>query len=188
MRLGEHAARPVDVRIVAATNRHLEREVNAGTFREDLFYRLNVVTLRVPPLRERIEDLPMLVLALLDRFGYPGDRAAFAERFVQEARGHAWPGNVRELRNAIERRLVLGAGAATGDGGGRGFEGTGDGAVPTRASARPRARRGRVREALLGTCCRTGGNVAMGSRLARMDRMHLHRLLQRHGLKPGPAG
>jgi NtrC-family two-component system response regulator AlgB len=113
-RVGDARTREVDARLVAATNRDLETEMRAGRFRADLFYRLAVIPVRLPPLRQRIEDLPTLVDHLLDglaaRLGRPrptlepGARAALA--------AYAWPGNVRELANVLERALVLSRGAS----------------------------------------------------------------------------
>lgn len=94
-----------DVRVVAATNRDLEEEVRAGRFREDLFFRLAVLGLRIPPLRERKEDFPGLVRVLCDKLG-PNIRVSEEALFVLE--GHAFPGNVRELRNVLTRAFVLG--------------------------------------------------------------------------------
>ncbi|HKA15777.1 MAG TPA: sigma-54 dependent transcriptional regulator [Myxococcota bacterium] len=115
-RVGDTRTREVDARIVAATNRDLAVEVEAGRFRSDLFYRLAVVPVRVPPLRERSEDLPALVdhllAALAARHRRPRpqlDRAA-----VTAIAAYAWPGNVRELANALERALVLSRGDAIG--------------------------------------------------------------------------
>lgn len=103
---------PVDVRVLAATSRDLEEEVEAGRFREDLFYRLNVIRLHVPPLRERLEDIPSLCVHLLgriaDKFGKePLELAPAALRILLR---HHWPGNVRELENALERGAVLAEG------------------------------------------------------------------------------
>jgi predicted ATPase len=99
----------VDVRIIAATNRPLEEAVRAGRFRQDLFYRLNVLPLRVPPLRERLADIPQLVMFFLSRFakrfGKRIDRVA--QESLQLLQGYPWPGNVRELQNIIERAVVL---------------------------------------------------------------------------------
>jgi two-component system, NtrC family, response regulator HydG len=107
--VGEDRERTVDVRIVAATNRDLEAAVQKGAFREDLFYRLNVVHLHVPPLRERAEDVPLLARHFLDRFaerfGVPPD--ADSAPLLARLSGHAWPGNVRELENTIERLVAL---------------------------------------------------------------------------------
>ncbi len=111
-RVGETRTRTADVRVVAATNRGLEEEVKAGRFREDLLYRLNVVEVTVPPLRERAEDVLPLArrfVAFFARQGrrQPPDLSAEAERVLL---AYPWPGNVRELRNAIERALILAPG------------------------------------------------------------------------------
>jgi DNA-binding NtrC family response regulator len=101
----------VDVRVVAATNKRLTDEVAAGRFREDLFYRLNVIHIEVPPLRERQEDIPAIVAAFLDahhRKGLP--RRAIAPEALAALQTYPWPGNVRELRNVIERSLILARG------------------------------------------------------------------------------
>jgi DNA-binding NtrC family response regulator len=107
--VGEDRGRHVDVRVLAATNRDLEVEVRRGAFREDLFYRLNVVTLRIPPLRERPEDVPVLARHFLDRFaerfGVPGP--VDPEPLLDRLTGYGWPGNVRELENVIERVVAL---------------------------------------------------------------------------------
>ena len=102
---------PVDTRIIASTNRDLEREVDAGRFREDLFYRLNVVRLTVPPLRERRGDIPVLVDHLVDRLNAKlGTRCLGVERDALWALiGRPWKGNVRELENVLERAMVLGS-------------------------------------------------------------------------------
>ncbi len=107
--MGETRARKVDVRVIAATNRDLDREVNRGRFREDLYFRLAVMTVHVPPLRERIEDLPALVRSFLTALGVPpqDQRELFSPSVLAELSGHDWPGNVRELRNYVERSVVL---------------------------------------------------------------------------------
>jgi two-component system response regulator AtoC len=99
----------VDVRVLAATARDLEEEVAAGRFREDLFYRLNVIRLHVPPLRERMEDLPLLCTRLLDRIAAKLDRQPpeLPPATLAALLRHRWPGNVRELENALERAMVL---------------------------------------------------------------------------------
>ncbi|MGE0080406.1 MAG: sigma-54 interaction domain-containing protein [Thiohalomonadaceae bacterium] len=110
--VGETASRRADVRIIAATHRDLHREVQAGRFRADLYYRLNVIPLELPPLRERTGDIPLLLSAFtsqlsrqhgLDRPLYQADTLAMLERY-------SWPGNVRELRNLCERMVILFAG------------------------------------------------------------------------------
>ena len=110
-RLGEARERQADVRLIAATNRDLEGEVRAGRFREDLFYRLNVVTLTLPSLRERPEDIQLLARHYLSVFGQKQRRATltFAPAAEQALVAHRWPGNLRELRNAVERAVILAA-------------------------------------------------------------------------------
>jgi len=105
---------PLDVRVVAATHRDLETEVEAGRFREDLYYRLRVVTIELPPLRERRHDLPALVDRFLDliaeRLKRP--KKALSEAALNKLHEHNWPGNIRELRNVIEQAAVLASGPA----------------------------------------------------------------------------
>jgi two-component system nitrogen regulation response regulator NtrX len=102
----------VDVRVVAATNRDLERDIADGRFREDLYYRLNVIPLRTPPLRERAADIPALVDYFARRFGValPGRARRFDREAVEQLQALPWRGNVRELRNFVERLMVLAAG------------------------------------------------------------------------------
>src|SRR5690606_16804073 len=110
--VGATEAVPVDVRIIAATNRDLEEEIRRGTFRGDLYYRLNVITLHLPPLRERVDDIPLLADHFLKRFA--SSRGEEPPRLSDEAReilqSYDWPGNVRELENALERAAVLSRG------------------------------------------------------------------------------
>ena len=103
-RVGANKTKPIDVRVVAATNRNLREEVDRGRFREDLYYRLAVVEMGMPPLRDRTEDLPMLALQLLERSPHNGAVKTIDPLFEVFAAYH-WPGNVRELSNVIERAL-----------------------------------------------------------------------------------
>ena len=107
--VGESKSQQVDVRVIAATARNLEREIAEGRFREDLFYRLNVVRLEVPPLRDRRDDIPLLVDHFLARFREQLGRPvrAVADDALDLLVGYAWPGNVRELENLIERAVIL---------------------------------------------------------------------------------
>jgi two-component system response regulator PilR (NtrC family) len=102
----------VDVRILSATNRRLEDEVAAGRFREDLYYRLNVIQLSLPPLRERMEDLPLLVHHFVEKYARELAKPVrgVTDEAVERLRAHAWPGNVRELENVIERAVALSRG------------------------------------------------------------------------------
>jgi DNA-binding NtrC family response regulator len=99
---------PIDVRILAATNRDLERSVADGTFRRDLYFRLNVLTLRIPPLRERRQDIPLLVAHILERIGRgAGMEKAISDEALKALLNYDWPGNVRELENSLERACAL---------------------------------------------------------------------------------
>ena len=104
--VGGDAPIPVDVRIVAATNKDLQSRIRAGTFREDLYYRLNVVEVHVPPLRERPEDIPALVLYFVGELA-EGRDLTVPPRVMEELKRRPWPGNVRELKNACERMVIL---------------------------------------------------------------------------------
>ncbi len=111
-RLGSPHTIKVDVRIIASTNRHLDEEIRNGRFREDLFYRLNVFPITVPPLRERTEDIPLIVDALIERLNKQlGRRISTVPREAMRAlQGYVWPGNVRELENVIERAVIMSSG------------------------------------------------------------------------------
>jgi two-component system, NtrC family, nitrogen regulation response regulator NtrX len=108
-RVGGTETIEVDVRVIAATNKSLEKAIQEGTFREDLFYRLNVIPFHVPPLRERREDVPILARAFVEEFCAESGMGVktIAPRAMQALQGHPWPGNVRELRNLIERLVLL---------------------------------------------------------------------------------
>jgi DNA-binding NtrC family response regulator len=190
-RVGGAQVIPVDVRVVAATNRDLPREINRGAFREDLYYRLAVVRIRVPPLRERRDDIPLLVEHFV-REALDGDEpqarevlSGISDSNWQGLMTHSWPGNVRELRNFIERTLAVSGGVsepmpspATPPGGTPGIE-------PQVDLSRPFIE---AREELLarfeGTylaamLARHGGNISRAARAAGLDRMHFKRLLSR---------
>jgi formate hydrogenlyase transcriptional activator len=111
-RLGSSRAIRVDTRVIAATHRNLEQGIATGTFREDLFYRLNVFPIEVPPLRDRVDDIPVLVWRFVEefstRFGKPVE--AIADENMAALREYAWPGNIRELRNVVERAMILATG------------------------------------------------------------------------------
>ena len=111
-RLGGGTPVKVDVRIVAATNRNLERAVQERTFREDLFYRLNVFPIVIPPLRERMDDLPALIWTFIDEYAaaYHKPIDSISKESLAALRQYNWPGNVRELRNVIERAVIVAKG------------------------------------------------------------------------------
>ena len=111
-RLGSPKSVSVDVRVVAATHRNLEQRIDADTFREDLFYRLNVFPIRMPPLRERTEDIPLLVWRFVDEFSQAFGKQieTISRDNMAELQQHAWPGNIRELRNVVERAMIIATG------------------------------------------------------------------------------
>jgi two-component system nitrogen regulation response regulator NtrX len=107
--VGGSASREVDVRVIASTNKDLEREIDLGNFREDLYYRLNVITFQIPPLRERREDIPLLTMYFLDDFAvkYGRKPPALTRKAMEMLENYPWPGNVRELRNIMERIVIM---------------------------------------------------------------------------------
>jgi two-component system response regulator AtoC len=113
-RIGENRTTRIDVRVIAATNSDLGRMVRDGTFREDLYYRLNVIPVHLPPLRERREDIPLLVQHFLDRLGRdldpPRTDVTLSQDAMRRLMAYEWPGNIRQLENTIERALALGRG------------------------------------------------------------------------------
>jgi transcriptional regulator with PAS, ATPase and Fis domain len=114
-RVGGTKTLRVDVRIIAATNKNLPQEVQAGRFRQDLFYRLNVVSLTLAPLRERKEDIPILIDHFLQQFRLPGQKAkAIAPEVIEFLTRYSWPGNIRELANTAERLAILAQGQVIG--------------------------------------------------------------------------
>ena len=184
-RIGANHYSPIDVRIVAATNRNLRGEVNTGRFRADLFYRLAVLTIRLPPLREHIEDMDLLVTAILDSLDAterPEAQSLQTPDFLAYLAGHAWPGNVRELRNYLERCLALQMRAELG---GDEAEPGGpfvDAKMPLKA-ARERWNQHCEREYLEALMKANDNNVSAAARAAAVDRPYFYRLLWRHGLR-----
>ena len=108
-RVGDNQTIKVDVRVIAATNSELPRMVADGSFREDLYYRLNVIPITLPPLRERREDIPVLVKHFLDKFA-ADQQTEFSQEAMRALMAFSWPGNVRQLENAIERAVTLSGG------------------------------------------------------------------------------
>jgi two-component system nitrogen regulation response regulator NtrX len=190
-RIGGSKPVKVDVRVVAATNKELEGEIAGGRFREDLYYRLNVVPLRVPSLRDRREDIPLLVrhfLALLARQdGLPAkDVEDDALRRLQEL---DWPGNVRELRNTVERLLILTSGPriTTADverlvGRRAGGEGGGLGTVAD-AGTFEEFKHAAERAFLLAKLRQHDWNVSETARALEMPRSNVYKKIERYGLK-----
>ncbi len=193
-RVGGKTQQNVDVRVLCATHRELRTEVNAGRFREDLFYRIGVVTLRIPPLRDRVDDIPLLVEHFLRSAGHDGPvEAVIPKAGMERLRTHRWPGNVRELRNFVEATLAMGQ-------------------APTLPVAAPvelpedeaqqllsssiqellaldyKTSRARVlsdfeRLYLTVLLERSGQNVSRAARLSKIHRSYLNEMLKRHHLR-----
>jgi len=183
-RVGSHATLPVDVRVIAATNRDLRREINRGGFRSDLWYRLSTVRLELPPLRQRRADIPLLTGKFYAEV--MGADAPVPDGFVESLPRSNWPGNVRELRAAVERAVLFGHQATWDDRDADTAEGISyfDPSTSFRAAkalANDRWERNYLRELME----REGGNISRAARAARMDRSHLRTLLRRHGLHEG---
>jgi DNA-binding NtrC family response regulator len=175
--LGSDEWRRVDVRVIAATHQDLARRCNQRLFREDLYFRLAVLKVRVPPLRERLEDLPLLIHAILEEEG-AGDRLPLDERVLASLRARHWAGNVRELRNVVQRALALGPAALMDDQ----AEARSVGAEEGYKTAKARAIEEFERRYLSSLLERAGGNVTKAARAAEVDPAWLFRLVKRYGI------
>ncbi len=198
-RVGGNKTMKVDIRVIAATKRDLLKEVQAGKFREDLYFRLSVVPMRVPSLRERKEDLPLLVKAFFGKMAETAGSALQApdEQTLAQLAHHDWPGNVRELRNVLERGFYLNpkggeepmrlvtmphspdaaSAAATGESSSPTFEAT----LSYRGN-KERFENDFERRYLTWLMDRSQGNISRAAREADMDRKYLHKLLKKHNI------
>jgi two-component system nitrogen regulation response regulator NtrX len=196
-RVGSGKPLTVDVRVIAATNKHLEQEIREGRFREDLLYRLNVVPIEVPPLRERRGDIAQLVAhfaaELTRRGGLPPKELEPAA--VQRLTAYDWPGNIRELKNAVERLLILAAGpkvteadvqrlVGMGDGGRAMGDpgGVGGGAAWLRAGTFEEFKQAAERAFLQAKLQEHDWNVSETARTVQMPRSNLYKKIERYGL------
>jgi two-component system, NtrC family, response regulator GlrR len=199
-RIGTIEPVKLDVRVIATTNRELRQEVNRGNFRSDLFYRLNIVRIRVPALRERPDDIALLASHFYRQFAQGSDPNPPAE-LLDSLMRQAWPGNVRELRGAVERATLMidpslwhegvlgaaepeeeGAAAAAGP---QSLQP--DDLTLSFREAKERAVSRWERVYLQALVRANGGNLSRAARAARMDRSHLRELLQRHGVSATEA-
>ena len=180
-RVGGHQEIPVDVRVVCATNQDLQELIKQGRFREDLYYRINEVGVRIPPLRERAEDVAVLARALLDKYARQHKRAlrGFSPDAIQAIQAYPWPGNVRELENKINGAVILAEGnqvtANDLDLGARAVEPL---AVNLR-QVRDQAERQAIQRAL----SIDDGNISKAAELLGISRPTLYDLMNKHGLK-----
>jgi two-component system response regulator HydG len=194
--VGSTEIRKVDVRVVAATNRDLEAAVRAGTFRQDLFYRLNVVALELPPLRRRAEDVPLLIDHFLRRYAakFGKNVTRILPEVMEALQGYSWPGNVRELENVVQRAVVLAAGdsltlevlppalrlqSKAAD------DRPSDTALPF-AAAKQAAITAFERSYVAGALTRSHGSVAEAARLCGLDKSNFRRLIRRHRIDVAP--
>jgi DNA-binding NtrC family response regulator len=182
--LGGEGPQRVHVRIIAATNRDLDAEVRAGRFREDLYYRLAVVKLHIPPFRERRDDIEPLAKRFASAFG----EATLPEDVLQRLKARPWPGNVRELRNVVQAYAVLGTLPEEAAPGASALE-------QALASAVDLSREYAVQKEeladrftrvyLQALIVHTGGNQTAAARIAGLDRTYLGKLLHKYGLSKG---
>jgi two-component system response regulator HydG len=181
--VGATRAVPVDVRIIAATNRDLEEEIARGGFRSDLYYRLNVIQLHLPPLRDRREDIPLLTRHFLARAADGGDVRTLSDETMEVLTEYDWPGNVRELENALERAVVV-----------SNRQMIGPEALPTRVREAPPPRLGASdlppnptmevveRAYILWVLHSEGGNKTRAAEVLGIDPSTLYRKLNRYGI------
>ncbi len=181
-RVGGEEELPADVRVLAATHRDLHAEVNAGRFRSDLFYRVAVVVLDMPPLRDRHEDIPLLIEHFLRDLGAEASRGLFTEETMQRVRAHRWSGNIRELRNFVHATVALGAAPPLRDGPGGEDTFTALLDEPFR-DAKRRVVEKFERRYLEHLLARSAGNVRRAAREADMNRSYLIELLDRYGMR-----
>ncbi|MCY1042331.1 sigma-54 dependent transcriptional regulator [Corallococcus sp. bb12-1] len=186
-RLGSNTHQTVNVRVIAATHRDLRAEVQAGRFRADLYFRLAVVGIPIPSLRERPEDIPLIVERILAGLGATPAQveSLTAPGFLAQLQKSAWPGNVRELRNHLERCLVFQSALPPGVSG-AGLQPATSRAVDasvTYAESRRRALESFEHDYVEALLKLHGGKVSQAAAAADMDRVYLYRLLRRHGLK-----
>jgi two-component system response regulator GlrR len=173
---------PVDVRVISATHRDLDRAVGEGAFRQDLFYRLNVVRLRIPPLGERREDIPLLVQRRLRELAARDGSAArvYAPEAMELMVAADWPGNVRQLANTVEQNVALSTGVVISAEQVRASLGGESPRLPSMAEARAAF----TRDYLVRLLKISGGNVSEAARLAQRNRSEFYKLLARHQVDP----
>ncbi len=188
--LGKSESQRIDVRFICATNRNLEMEVNAGRFRRDLFYRLAVLHIDLPPLRQRGEDVTRLANHFLEQLQAPNHRVTgFSQETIKLFKGHSWPGNIRELRNAVEHGLAMAQSKTIAPA---------DlpaalqrASLNATATSEPRMHASGSRADALGSAERdylvallkeNAGNVAQSASQAGMSRQGLHKLLKKHAV------
>ena len=182
--VGSNTPISVDVRVIAATNKHLDEEIEKGTFRSDLFFRLNVIPFEVPPLRDRPEDVPLLIDHFNHRFAnaYGKKAKRFDLKAIEAMQRYSWPGNVRELRNTVERVMIL---HQKGGVGVKDLPAFGDEEPPASSYRFPsfkEASDAYHREFIQRKLDEAGGNVSRAAESMGIDRSHLYRRMRALGL------
>jgi two-component system nitrogen regulation response regulator NtrX len=194
-RVGGNQTIQVDVRVLAATNKNLEAEIEAGNFRADLFWRLNVVPIHLPLLRERVEDIPLLVADFVEELSHKGlGKKSFTGEAISLMMSHTWPGNVRELRNFLERMVIMcpdeeinsktvqqylhqvptAADAVTDN----------SALAPYRKKNFKEAKRAFEREYIIGKLQANNNNISQTAEMLGMERSHLHKKLKALHIEP----
>jgi DNA-binding NtrC family response regulator len=178
-RVGSSRTRQVDVRVLSATNVDLQQEVQQGNFREDLLYRLNTVEIRLPPLRDRRDDIPLLAAHFLDRHQrkYRRQLDGFDRNAMQALLAHPWPGNVRELQHVVERSVLMASGDQIREED-LGLQPRRDASTRLADMSLEEAERTLIQQALT----RHDGNVSRAAEALGLSRSALYRRLSRHGL------
>ena len=188
-RLGGNQTIKVDVRVLAATNKNLEEEIEMGTFRADLFWRLNVIPIHLPLLQERIDDIPLLVADFVENFIHKGlGRKHFTDEALSVMMRHTWPGNVRELRNFVERLVIMCPEDEISGKTVKQYLHQGPSApqsmtdspeqAPYREHNFKEAKRGFEREYILGKLQENNGNISQTAEMLGLERSHLHKKLK----------
>ncbi|MCP4679281.1 MAG: sigma-54-dependent Fis family transcriptional regulator [Deltaproteobacteria bacterium] len=191
-RVGASESSKVDVRVVAATNVDLHKAMLDGTFREDLYYRLNVITVQIPPLRERIEDIPLLAYHFLRKYALRSGRdiRRISLEAMRSLRSYGWPGNVRELENAVERSVVMARGDVIMPGDlPQAVVSTSDSTISRNvlldlafSEAKKRVVEGFEKEYVQEVLRRAGGNVSEAARQASLDRSNFRRIVKKYNI------
>ena len=178
--IGAESTRSVDVRIIAATNKNLANEIKAGRFREDLFYRLNVIPFFVPPLRERHEDIPVIARYFIDIFCAEEGRPSkeLTDEATAALASYSWPGNVRELRNEIERLVIM----VSEDSIDTRDLSLPNGAGPESGHTLQEARTRYEKEMILAKLEESGWNVSQTARVLGLERSYLYRKMKAYGI------
>ncbi len=185
-RVGGDSSIELNLRVIAATNKDLTRSIEKGEFREDLFYRLNVIPIRVPPLRERVEDIPLLVEHFIHR--YSGGRPRrVTPSMMKGLKSYAWPGNVRELKNWVERACILSPGETIENIEFEGPNPTWDDDTTNDETLRG-ARAVFEKQFILRMLNENGGNISKTAQRIGLERSHLHKKMKTYGIDTTNAG